>query len=170
MGVIITGGSSTDDLELISTITISGVDTNTATFTGLTGDNTYLIIASILNNSITANYSIYINADTTATNYYTQSFVADDAAIAGAVSNASYVGNILQVDSSLIQIIITNPINKKVKMSSICSGCEAGDIKTITYSVVKTTDTTEINTINLLASQAAGLAVGSKISLYKIKS
>ena len=147
-------------LYLQTSHTITGSAAQDYEFSGLTGDYTYVLIVDSNNNAVGASaYYIYLNQDTTATNYYSQIGVA-------ATSNNALICSANAGTDIFAELKIRKSISDTASVIGQCA-TSGSSLDNYSTSVFKTTATTDITHIKISASQATGLGVGTKLLLYR---
>lgn len=158
------------NFTLVSTQTLGGAGT-TLTWSSLdiNTDGYYVLIYNL--DSAGAGDSridLYVENDTTAANYYSQSFEADGATLTGARANNAKVGYIDNNESASGRIIIWRNKGGFYNCSALSSRHQelASAMFSHTYWVAKTATSTNITRLDLVGS--TNLATGSTASLYKV--
>mgnify|MGYP001578255512 CR=1 FL=1 len=142
-----------------TTITFTGLDINT--------DQEYFIVVNWLNSAAgNTTLSMYVNNDTTATNYYCEEgfdsgagrTVANinDARVAG-ITNAGAVSGI----GVLFRDVTGNP-----RASFNTTELATTLVRNYSYAMVKTATVANITQLDFTASAANGLDVGTRITIY----
>lgn len=153
-------------LQLVETITLSAAGT-TFDFTGLSGNDTYMIELSGENNTATgANISLFINNDTTATNYYTQLLRMDHNTLTGVRSNAANICNLDVSSFVYVDINLNKTLSGYVFAFGTANHLQGSTIRTDLSTVSKTATVADITQITLTSGQ--NFKIGSKASLYKV--
>ena len=156
---------------------LAGSDADYVDFTGL-DINThqfYILISRIIvaGSTATTYFKLYINGDTTDTNYYTQVLYATDTTIAAERPNVPYfcVGKGIDGQRGVLGFcpVIRDPegyvrwINQYIRDS-------AANALMAFYGGIKTGTVTNITSIRIAASVSGGLGTGSRITLCKPRS
>lgn len=161
-------------LELIATETIAGAAAqNFTSQTGLDldGEGALRIIGCQYNSAAGASaLSLYVNTDTTATNYYNQTCKADNAAVSGARTNTGIVCNTAASNESFFDILIWGRGPNSGYPSA--TGYIAQDIGSAMESVVliwSSVVDANVTSVQLNSSLAASVGIGSYVRYYKEK-
>lgn len=144
-------------------IDLTSLDVNT--------DKFYLLFLSILNNATSlAEYSAYVQADYTATNYYRQYLRADNATIsAGRTNNAGCFA--AAVSKSVLGIaIITRDIAGIFRLYNLTTRNDAASMLIDNFVVAKVATVTNITSLRIQSTVANGIGVGSLLILCKPRS
>ena len=160
----------TASMELVETITLTSAGT-TFDFTELSTTTKYILLLSLDNNTASsANVALYVNNDTTATNYYyirTHSYGSSHSVTTANTAEASYV---LASSSTNAYIIIDKVLASGtagiLAVTSTSVSNVPATINNFTHGMKKTATITDITQLTVVASQ--NMKIGSKASLYKI--
>jgi len=154
-------------LQHIETITLTAAGT-TFDFTGLSGQKRYILLFEGDNNTASnALCSLYINNDTTPTNYYSQYVYASHTTIAGARVNTAQIVSILSSAPSVAQILIQKTIDNFVICTVQNPRGTAAAIQFYSLTMQKTAAVAEITQLTFVSQQ--NMKIGSKLSLYEVK-
>ena len=162
----ITGNSMTT----IGTFTVTGSAATTLAATGLdlSAYKAFFVVVKADNaTGSSADVSLFYNADTTATNYYRQSFAANNATIGGArVNNAhSFVMDANECTNA--QIFISRDLDGRARSRTHSSRGAASSVQMNQYNGVWTS-TSNVTDITLSSSVSNSLAVGTTMTIYGI--
>lgn len=161
--------------EVIYDNTLTGAATN-VTISGLTGntDTIYHIVYRIVSGSASAtNYLFQLNADTTTSNYSTQTLAASSTTVAGARST-SYAGALCGTSLGAAQVVTGETIifaKSGTKRGTLTNYIyfEGSDICVANAASNWTNTADEVTSIVLNSSVASGLAAGTRIQVFTRK-
>jgi len=173
-------GSAWQDLEAIpifgtfkkiSEVELSS-DTNQITFTGLdiNTHKIYVIYANMKNadTSNPLNSDIYINGDTTETNYYTEQIYASGSTVSAQNNNRSMFLDIPAGQTAICRVFMMRTIDDHVRMVMLSNRNEGTDLM-IQYNAIFYTQTaTNITQIDIKVRTGNNFASGSKIYLFGV--
>ena len=156
--------------ELIDDLTIATATTSVQ-FSGFTAtkEDSLVGVFDINNTSgSNASYSLYVNNDTTASNYYEQGLFASATSVNGSRVNNAVVSNVDTSDKGLciVDIKLTND-GYFTSQSSNNKNYGASDIQLNDYVKSKTGTITSITQVDFVASVSNAIGVGSRFQLYR---
>ena len=157
--------------ELIEDITISTATTS-VTFDNFTAtkEDSLVLVADINNTSgSNASYSLYVNNDTTAINYYEQAmFSTGSVTPSGAIVNNAVVSNIDASDKGLciVDIKLTND-GYFTSKSGNNKNYGTTDVQLNDYVKTKIGTITSITQVDYVASVSNAIGIGSRLRLYR---
>ena len=160
-------GSATVTGAAATTLPISGLDLNS--------DGRYFIMATLKNATTSANtLSLYYNSDTTAGNYNRQAITATSTTLSGSRANDGQVGGVdatnagTRAGCTQIEGWISNNFDAR-PMARLTSD-RSGDSTIIWQNFTHEwrTASTNVTGITISGSVASGLAIGSKIEVWKL--
>jgi hypothetical protein len=168
-GVVTIDSINPLEKTLFKEYTVSGSAVTTIDFTGLdiNAHNSYSIELDITNVTASgAQIHMFINADTTVTNYYSQYSLASGTSLAGTRANNPTVSsfdanNIVKCNISLSKVI------DKVRAISSCCDLSDATVRVLNYSYAKVGTVTNITQITFTSTVASSIAIGSKIRIYR---
>ncbi|RLE76539.1 MAG: hypothetical protein DRJ44_03890 [Thermoprotei archaeon] len=142
----------------VTSITITGLDINS--------DKQYKLIINLKNGAGSGLFRIYVNNDTTATNYYEQRLLANDTTVTANRINDCYIDgvtveayveiDIIRTNDGYILMFVKNSLNRG---SSVYTGVRA----------ISTAGThTNLTQIDLVGSTSGLFGAGTRIMLFKI--
>jgi len=164
--------SSGGSWKLIESQTVS-VDTTTVSFsTNVSGYNSYQLIGSIINNTgSNCGYHLYLNNDTTDTNYYRQLLVADGTGVSAGTQNDSrfsWAGSTAAQNFVTFRAMLSRtPTDNHWYMMARNACVDANgpylkvDLRNINYYV----SAASLTQIDITASIANGIGANSEITL-----
>jgi len=155
-------------LQLIETktLTVAGA---TFDFTGLSGQKRYMIVGEVENDTANQAFiSMYLNNDTTATNYYSQVLIANAAGISSIRNNNAAIGimGAAAISPAFFSCMIQKNIDNYVQYATISNMFQGATLQNRQFMVSKTGTIAEITQITI--SAAENMKIGSKVSLYEV--
>jgi len=162
----ITGNSMTT----IGTFTVTGSAATTLAATGLdlSAYKAFFVVVNAENaTGSAAAISLFYNADTTATNYYRQSFAANNATIGGARVNNANVFALDANECTNAQMFISRDRDGRARCRCHSVQGAAASISLALYSHIWT-NTGNVTDITLSSSVSNSLAVGTTMTIYGI--
>jgi len=158
-------------LSKISSTTISGSDVTSVDFTSLDIDTDGIYVLIIEMQEATGNaidLSIYINDDTTATNYYRQYVNASNSSLASDRTNEAIFGAQAANESGFyyLKVFRVKPQGFFFAQCQSTKGASAA-IQTRNATVTRYVDA-NITKITITASTASSIKIGSVLSLYRV--
>jgi hypothetical protein len=164
--------ASTQTTGLIAEQVVTGSDTTSVIFTGLDGNSHggYILVC-LCKNMQNSQVSLYINGDTTATNYYTDEWYNTAATTLGrSVTNGSRVfySDAGSNTHSVVQID-RNVGGFPTMISEIVRKTAAYNIEQNKNSILGTVSITNITSLSITHGSASGIGVGSIFRLYRRK-
>lgn len=161
------GGSG--GLSFIGTFEVSGSPATTISITGLdlATDNEYCLRGSVKNDTGSpANISFFCEADTTATNYYTQTDTADGATASASRSNNAIIFVLPANECATFTFELKLDLEGKARALVSINIDSPTAIKHIDASYIYNV-VSNVTSIDITSSVASALDVGSKVNLYK---
>ena len=158
----------TPALSLVETITLTEAGT-TFDFTGLdiNTDGKYMILFEIQNNTASdALLYLYVNNDTTTTNYYSQYFRANNASLGSGRANNAQIAFYYASKEAFGEIKISLTPNNYVHAIMHQLDNRGSAISKFDIVLTKVATVANITQLTFVGTQV--LAIGSKVSLYKI--
>jgi hypothetical protein len=152
--------------EKILTVAVSSVD-----FTGLSinRDKVYVLFTSIGNpTGSDTDIKIYVNADYTDANYYTEYYEANAAVTSIGRGNIPKITGVGANGSSIaVSTIFRDPLGY---FKAVCNGTFATGAGICAFNtwISKVATVTDITSIRVLSSIANGLSIGSRLALYSV--
>lgn len=142
----------------VTTLTISDLDINT--------HKSYRIEIEVVNTSgSTSDYSLYVNGDTTATNYYRQNLDSASTTNAGTRQNTALL---LSLTAGMSMILAGNLMSTNSYLRGTFLGTRyTTGITVDTIGYYKTATITNLTSVTLSASVASSIGIGSKIRIYR---
>lgn len=164
----ISNATSSGSMKLISTVTV-GADTQTVSFTGLIGVKRYMYFIEWVSGA-TTNLALYVNGDTTATNYYRQDFLAGSTTLTGARNNDGYIAVTIDgtADASTIWGTCQIDGGGYWRTQNLCNYNDASVISITNRSTCKTATIASITQLDFVAQGANQIKAGTIISLYEV--
>jgi len=114
-------------------------------------------------NSGTATVEMFVNGDTTSTNYNSQQLTVLSTSVAGSRSNS---GRIASYGIAATQIDL-NVVGSYAMATSVNAYNASGNISLSTRAWMKSATVTNITSVTFQASLASGLVVGTKVRIYR---
>lgn len=143
----------------VTSIDFSGLDINT--------HKSYIVELEIINpTGSTADISLFVNADTTQTNYYSQIFFAQGTTSSASISNASKLMT-SRSSGSENSVVFIQKVNNYLKAMANGIGLNGSSMYWQTQSITKTAQITNITQLTFTSSIAGSIGVGSKIRIYR---
>jgi len=147
-------------------------DTTYVEFTNLDGNSAwfYKLLTNIKNPTANnSNYYIYVNGDTTNTNYYNEYFVANGGGIDYNRVNNPAMGWTIANDRGLFDTVITrDPAGYFRWFSSLSSGTGSG-VRVLIRAGSKIATITNITSLRIQAQYSNAIGAGSKFILFKAR-
>jgi len=156
--------------ELLAEHEVTGSSVTSVDFSGLdiTAHNSYRIEIDAVNpQASAADYYLFINGDTTTTNYYSQLMSANGTTFAGARTNFPACMIPLASGTATTTIFLSMDGSGYPRAISNCSSYSPSAIRGLFYSIAKTATVTNITQITITASVASAIGVGSKLRIYR---
>lgn len=167
MSVFMTPAATPSVMELVTTLILTSPAT-TFDFTGLTGDYWYLMLCDLKeNNAGTSVVSLYVNNDTTATNYYQQQFQATAGASGMSRTNDAQVVYVTQNDTGIAEIWIKKDTGGFFSALSHANMDNAAAVAIMDFYLKKTATITDITRLTLVSQR--NLSTNSNVRLYRVK-
>jgi len=150
------------------------VDANTTTISfsslDLTKEKVYLIMVNLKNATTgTVNVDVYINGDSTRTNYYRQRLMADGTTVSGARYNDPAVFPIEASERTNGYLFLWVDPDGYVKGAGYAVLNTGDTIKVYHNTLSSTFTVSQVTSIDLTAQTANGIAAGSHVWLYKFE-
>jgi hypothetical protein len=161
----------TGTLKFIAEGVVAGAAVTTISFTGLNldTDKMYFIVLNIKNAGAGNRVlSMYMNADTTATNYYVQWLDANGAGVASGRANDARIMDVIASTDSVGFIFMTKLASRIPR--SICDAMVdvPASCQQLKYAHIRKTDTSNVTQIDFTISSASQIDIGSRISIYRV--
>lgn len=118
-----------------------------------------------------ANGQIYmfIHTDTTATNYYTQRFYLNNAAVSASRVNLSLIGDAINGDYNVIDVLVEFDLSGRLRARTLQSNNQVPASCEGKFSEVLSVNTfSTISSITFTNSQVNGHAATSKVEIYEM--
>jgi len=161
--------ASAGALEKVETITVSGSAVTSVSFTGLDidSDGLYEVRCEWLCGATGCYLYLYVNGDTTASNYNHQQIEANTTTVSAARTNSPIIANTDANDRATVDIIAM--LDPSDYFRAITMSCEKVAVSTrLRYgSVVKSGTTANITQIDIYSTTASQIEVGSRFTLFK---
>lgn len=156
--------------QLVAEDTVSGSAATTVTFTGLdiNSDEHYILLYRITNTATGSWISLYVNNDTTATNYYSQTVDVNATTFTGSRNNAPYIGNINASDEGVGIVNIFRDVSGYFKFASDVVWHTGASVSNLNFRGSKTATVTNITQLDITASTANALGINSTFKLYRV--
>lgn len=153
---------------LLAEYTVTGSAVTSIDFSGLdiNSHKSYRIELDILGVTPGANIYMFVNGDTTTTNYYMQSVVFNGTGLSGDRHNQPRIGNIGANMSSKFNVNLSI-INGKAVYNSISNYRDGSTIEGFMSFGAKVATVTNIAQLTFVAGTANTINVGSKIRIYR---
>jgi hypothetical protein len=143
----------------VTQITITGLDINT--------DKFYLIIGYIKNPTASLEViALYVEGDTTSTNYYNQDFYVSGSSTGAGRGNSPYILDVSGGSNVGFLIFLLRDTSGYPRACSISTQDNVGSILIRSKAWTKTATVTNITRIDLVASVTNGIGAGSRIIIY----
>lgn len=136
------------------------------TSTDINTDGTYLIIFNLVSDGSGAGVSLFINNDTTATNYTTHRQYTDAGAVTAAQASDSVIASLNANESCTGQLWIHRDQDGYVHFNCVTTTRQGANNFMDNYTGGKNATVTNVTNIDLTA--AANMSIGSWAALYKI--
>jgi len=159
------------DWEVLAEVEVEA-DCDYVEFTGLdiNSDKAYVIFMFVKNpTSSSCSYQIFINGDTTSTNYYKQYAKASGTSIAGDRTNDSIMATINAGATMVAVIYVMLDIDGYSRVIFIGNRQAPDSVEIIITNVAKNTTETNITSIRIAVDVAGGIGAGSKFILARVK-
>lgn len=158
--------------EKVADITISTATTN-VDISGLSIDkeSEYMLVSEIVNSAGSASdYNLFANANYTATNYYSQSVLADSTTVSGARTNNTRFcfNSSAQRSIAYIPIKLTNN-GYFVAKSDVARHFGGSGMRLEKRYLTSTFTATSLTAFRISASVTNAIGIGSRFQLYKMK-
>jgi hypothetical protein len=154
--------------ELVDEVVVSGGAVTQIDFTGL-NINThkgYRVEIDLVNAAVGAfTLSLFINGDTTSTNYYTQVSASAGATHSDARTNDSVLYSATNIDQKAMFSL--SLLNGYPTWSGINTADQSATINVSNYGGIKTATVANITQLTFTASVASALANGTRIRIYR---
>lgn len=161
-------------LQKVAETTVTGSPVTSISFTGLNlnTDKVYWVFYKLKNASASASaINLYFNNDTTATNYYRQRLYVNNTTLdAGRTNDANWLGG-LEIGARQTGFIViqANPDGNGEATIFVTDEAGAGIALTIIHQIAgKWSGTANITRIDFTAGVTNAIAVGSRISIFKL--
>jgi len=158
-------------MEKIAEVEVSS-DTDYVEFTGLDGNSAwfYVLFASIKNpTSNNSEYYLFVNEDTTTTNYYTQSIYANGTTIATTNVNLPRLGHCTSGKSLIANVTISKDAADYFRAISLCNRESPTNLYPHLNFIAKSATITNITSLRIQAETASAIGAGSKFILFKVR-
>jgi len=144
-----------------TTLTITGLDINT--------HKCYMMIINLVNDAAVGSaYQLFVEGDTTATNYYSQYIIATGTSLTADRSNDAGIGYTEAGDRlSTILFIFRDP-DGYYRVNLLLQRYTGSAVCYFDRRICKTAPVTNITRLDLIASQTNGLGVGTRVMLFKV--
>lgn len=161
-----------DTYELLAEITVYSPTTQIDIPVNITKDDEVLLSCTIKNDAsgTNRNYWLFVNNDTTATNYWTQYLNGSGSSIGAARFNAVTWLDTNNTAQVLTKIKISNN-DRVVFQTNVAShgiGANASGIRNNNWNTINTTTISTITSVQIVSQVANAIGVGSKIQLFKV--
>jgi hypothetical protein len=164
------GGGGGGSMTTIGTFTVTGSAATTLAATGLdlSAYEAFFVVVNAENaTGSAASISLFYNADTTATNYYRQSFYQSNATTGGARTNNANVFALDANECTNAQMFISRDRDGRARCRCHSVQGAAASILLALYSHIWT-NTGNVTDITLSSSVSNSLAVGTTMTIYGI--
>jgi len=149
--------------------TIFSVDTASVTFSNLDLDTARQYIIRAFFNDAAESYNLFVNGDTTATNYHTEVLMANGATLSGTGNNNAIITGMnttaVYSDMNIVKVAGGLPLANSYNSRYYAGG---GNMIMSHYSWRYDAATTNVTSITISAVGAAGIKAGSRIALYSL--
>lgn len=135
----------------------------------LEAEGVYLVLLTWKQTALagTSSCSLYYNSDTTATNYYTQKFLANHTTISGARGNDAILGQCDQNHDTVFVIWIGKAVGEEAQASCYAhQGLAPASIQ-LTVKLHKWTSSNNVTTISLKTGGADEFGIGTRIQVFR---
>lgn len=156
-------------MRMVANEVLTGAAT-TVSFTGLSIDTSkhYILVYDLKTGAAGANIFIFVNADTTVTNYYSQLIDCDAAVLGGNRYNSPMVAwvNANGRESGFAHIFLgVDDYFRCIAQNQRYTGAS---VRVTQYATCKTGTTADITQIDITSSAANHLVAGSRFTLYEV--
>jgi len=159
-------GGGNGALEVIDTTTVAGAAVTSVTFTGFsTADYHSFDLECVLENALGSlvNISVFLNTDTTVTNYYRQYW----STVNNGKDNAAYCAELWANEfTSFVAQNIRQGVDGMAKWTVTENKRHAGNILYVNYAIEYKLTPANITDITVFAHTANAIDIGSKVTLY----
>lgn len=147
---------------------VTGSAVTSIDFTGLdiNAHKSYRIELEAIDGATGSDISLYVNGDTTATNYYHQYIYANGASVSsGRANNPTVVAIISGTNSSSVINVLR--VNGYPHILSLINRSGSSTIELIQRTIQKTGTVTNITQLTFTSNVANGIGVGTKVRIYR---
>jgi len=158
-------------MEKVSEVDVSS-DCTYVDFTGLDGNSAwfYKLFATVKNpTGSSTNYFLFVNGDTTETNYYSQCIHGNGTNVTAARYNNPVIVNIAGGDKALCETTITKDNDGYFRYFCSVSRDPASAVKLTIRNGSKTATITNITSLRVQTSVSNAIGAGSKFILFKVR-
>lgn len=158
-------------LEYVGEVEVTGAAAQELTYSGLDlgADEEYEIEFSGDNpTGSTSDYSLFVNGDFTATNYYEERITSAAGSGGSATGNNAIFGNVATTQSITTNFQMRKNFDGFLR-TNFASTRGAASGRIINYGWILKDDATNVTSITVRGSVAASLAVGSKLTVWRRK-
>ena len=170
-GTPIVKNFSANQYELLADYTVSGSAISSYTFSGLniTSDDEVVFVSDITNQNNTSFLYLYVNGNTTTTNYNSQQIEATGTNVSGVRTNDTRA--IVSIPNyktyAMINIKLTN--NGYLVFQSHTNYKYGSEIGIVEHFGTSTFTLSSIKSLTLTSSVASAIGIGSRFQLYRVK-
>lgn len=172
-GVNVTKSFSPNQLELLADYTVSGSAITSYTFSGLklNADEEIVLVSDLNNTGATSsNYYVFVNGNSTITNYYMQTMYASSSSTGGSRNNHSAITYVVNGTKNFVNTPMKLTNNGFFEYQSSETVGYGGSSITLSSIYGSSTFTlSQINSLTISASQTNAIGIGSRFQLYKVK-
>ena len=164
------GGGGSSSLLVAETV-VSGSAVTSVTFSGLDGNAAggyYLDMGCINALASAITLKLYINGDTTDTNYYRQYIYADSTSISANRSNLPKIASVA-ASKTLVTHLNINCVNNVAAWDIVSSDSNGSAMNVNFMYFERVPATSNITSITLQGSDSSCIAIGSTFRLYRRK-
>jgi hypothetical protein len=159
------------EMRYVGSFSVSGSASTSLSVTGLDldTDERYVLFVSLEEASTNNNMvSLTYNSDTTATNYYSQNMLVSHNSLSGDRSNTARILYLYASTATNSRIEIWNDNNSNPRAMALSNLNTMATVSNEQRFHVWNTAGTNVTGLTLTGDQANGLAVGSKIEVFKV--
>ena len=146
-------------------------DTTSVSFTNLdiNTDKVYVFYINVYNPTTdNAGIDIFVNNDTTVTNYYREHLVASGSSVGAGNVNDNRIMNVFAGTSTSAHVIVMLDPQGHVRTQTWENDRSGTDLRVMLFNVYKSTTETNVTQIDLTASVTNAIGAGSRFALYKV--
>lgn len=166
-----TGGGGGGNMVHVATATVTGSAATSLSVSGLdlAADGHYIMLLNVKNaTGSSMSVSMFLNADTTATNYYTQFFGASGSGASAARNNNAVIFSVAANERASVKIDASRDLDGYPRVIAYVNRYISSALE-LTINATIRNNTANVTSLAFTSSVANSLAVGTYVQIYKVE-